>query len=170
MADLENRIRITKFDGTDFSLWKDKIINALKASDCEDSIKEAFKLEGDEDVLKGLIKKDEKAKLILMSSKQDNILRKLPRKEVKQIWKALHEKYEDKNTQNIIFVRRRFLNMKQETNETIEDYEESSCARRLFLRFESSMNFVAFMNLCGLVAMSLVVLVWWLYFRFLALF
>jgi hypothetical protein len=122
MADLENRIRITKFDGTDFSLWKDKIINALKASDCEDSIKEAFKLEGDEDVLKGLIKKDEKAKLILMSSIQDNILRKLPRKEAKQIWKALHEKYEDKNTQNIIFVRRRFLNMKQETNETIEDY------------------------------------------------
>jgi hypothetical protein len=98
MADLENRIRITKFDGTDFSLWKDKIINALKASDCEDSIKEAFKLEGDEDVLKGLIKKDEKAKLILMSSIQDNILRKLPRKEAKQIWKALHEKYEDKNT------------------------------------------------------------------------
>jgi predicted metal-binding transcription factor (methanogenesis marker protein 9) len=34
----------------------------------------------------------------------------------------LNEKYEDKNTQNIIFVRRRFLNMKQETNETIEDY------------------------------------------------
>jgi hypothetical protein len=34
----------------------------------------------------------------------------------------LNEKYEDKNTQNIFFVRRRFLNMKQETNETIEDY------------------------------------------------
>jgi hypothetical protein len=43
MADLENRIRITKFDGTDHSLWKDKIINALTASDCEDSIREAFK-------------------------------------------------------------------------------------------------------------------------------
>jgi hypothetical protein len=42
MADLANRIRITKFDGTDFSLWKDKIMNALKASECEDSIKEAL--------------------------------------------------------------------------------------------------------------------------------
>jgi hypothetical protein len=114
MADLENRITITKLDETDLSFCKDKIINALKASDCRDSIKEAFKLEGDEDVLKGLKKKDEKAKLILMSSIQDNILRKLQRKEAKQIWKALHEKCEDKNTQNIIFVRRRFLNMKQE--------------------------------------------------------
>ncbi len=81
-----------------------------------------FKLEGDEEVLKVLIKKDDKAKLILMSSIQDNILKKFPRKEAKQIWKALHEKYEDKNTQDIIFVRRRFLNMKQETNETIEHY------------------------------------------------
>jgi hypothetical protein len=59
MADLDKIITITKFDGTDFSLWKDKIINALKASDCEDSIKEKFKLEGDEDVLKRRIKKDD---------------------------------------------------------------------------------------------------------------
>jgi hypothetical protein len=86
MADPENRIRITKFDGTDFNLWKVKIINALKASDFEDSTKEAFKLEGDKDVLKGLIKTDEKAKLILMSSIQVYILRKLPRKEAKQLW------------------------------------------------------------------------------------
>jgi hypothetical protein len=56
----------------------------LKVSDFEDSTKEAFKLEGDKDVLKGLIKTDEKAKLILMSSIQVNILRKLPRKEAKQ--------------------------------------------------------------------------------------
>jgi hypothetical protein len=80
MADQDNRIRITKFDGTDFSLWKDKIINAMKASDCDETIKTEFKLEGDENVLRAFVKKDEKAKLILMSSIQDNILRKFPRK------------------------------------------------------------------------------------------
>jgi hypothetical protein len=122
MADLDNRFRITKFDGTDFSLWKDKIINALVASDCDESIKDAFKLEGDENVLKALIKKDEKAKLILMSSIQDNILRKLPRKTAKEIWTNLHAKYEDKNLQNLIFLRRRFLNSKQEANENVESY------------------------------------------------
>ena len=42
MADQDNRIRITKFDGTDFSLWKDKIINAMKASDCDETIKTEF--------------------------------------------------------------------------------------------------------------------------------
>ena len=68
MADIENRMRITKFDGTDFSLWRDKIILALTASECEDSIKDEFKLDGDENMLKLLVKKDDKAKMILMSS------------------------------------------------------------------------------------------------------
>jgi hypothetical protein len=121
MAGSDNRIQITKFDGTDFSLWKDKIITAMKASECDESIKDNFKLEGDENGLKVLIKKEDKAKLILMSSIQDNILRKLPRKSSLEIWTALHTKYEDKNTQNVIFLRRRFLNIKQESNESVED-------------------------------------------------
>ena len=122
MADIENRMRITKFDGIDFGLWRDKIILALKASECDDSIKDEFKLEGDENMLKLLVKKDDKAKLILMSSIQDNILRTLPRKTSNEIWKALHAKYEDKNTQNVIFLRRRFLNIKQESSESVEEY------------------------------------------------
>ncbi len=57
-----------------------------------------------------------------MSSIQDNILRKLSRKTAKEIWNNLHTKYEDKNLQNVIFLRRRFLNLKQEINESIENY------------------------------------------------
>ncbi len=34
----------------------------------------------------------------------------------------MHDKYEDKNTQNVIFLRRRFLNAKQESNENVEEY------------------------------------------------
>jgi hypothetical protein len=122
MAELDNRFRITKFDGTDFNLWKDKIVNALVASECDESIKQTFKIEDEEDVVKALTKKDEKAKLILMTSINDNILRKLPRKTAKDIWLILKDKYEDKNLQNVIFLRRRFLNSKQEAKESIEDY------------------------------------------------
>jgi hypothetical protein len=39
MAEPDNRFRITKFDGTDFNLWKDKIGNALGISECDESIK-----------------------------------------------------------------------------------------------------------------------------------
>ncbi len=103
-------------------MWKDKIVNALVASECDESIKQTFKIEGEEDVVKALTKKDEKAKLILMTSINDNILRKLPRKTAKDIWLSLKDKYEDKNLQNVIFLRRRFLNSKQEAKESIEDY------------------------------------------------
>ena len=57
-----------------------------------------------------------------MTSINDNMLRKLPRKTFKDIWLSLKDKYEDKNLQNVIFLRRRFLNSKQEAKESIEDY------------------------------------------------
>jgi hypothetical protein len=57
-----------------------------------------------------------------MSTIADNILRKISRKSAKDIWKSLTDKYEDRNLQNVIFLRRRFLNSKQETNESVEDF------------------------------------------------
>jgi hypothetical protein len=42
----------------------------------------------------------------------------------KSIWKALKAKYESSNIQNIISLRRKLLNIKQATNETIANYIE----------------------------------------------
>ena len=61
------RLRITKFNGDDFDLWKDKIMNALKASDCDQTIMQGFDLnEGNDQEKKAKEKTDEKAKLLLM--------------------------------------------------------------------------------------------------------
>ena len=117
------RLRITKFNGDDFDLWKDKIMNALKASDCDQTIMQGFDLnEGNDQEKKAKEKTDEKAKLLLMSSISDDILRKLARNSAKDIWKSLLERYEAKNVQRILSLRRKLLNLKQEKNETVESF------------------------------------------------
>jgi hypothetical protein len=129
MDGLDNlKTNFKKFDGTDFGLWKDKVQAALKASKCVKAIKNEFKIkEEDEDQDKAEkerknVETDDKAKFILMSTIADNILRKISRKSAKDIWKSLTDKYKDRNLQNVIFLRRRFLNSKQETNESVEDF------------------------------------------------
>jgi hypothetical protein len=129
MDGLENlKSNFKKFDGTDFVLWKDKVQAALKASKCVEAIKTEFKIkiEGEDQNKEEKEKKneetDDKTKFILMSTISDNILRKISRKSAKDIWKSLTDKYEDRNLQNGFFLRRRFLNSKQESNESVEDF------------------------------------------------
>jgi hypothetical protein len=101
MAEQDMKYNITKFNGTDFRLWKNKILIALNAGELEDVIQEEFKLDdGQEDEKKAKMKKDNK--VILVSSIHDNILRNLPIDTAKSIWKALIAKYESCNIQNII--------------------------------------------------------------------
>ncbi|CAF1118125.1 unnamed protein product, partial [Brachionus calyciflorus] len=84
MSEIGETIRfyIKKFDGNDFVLWKDKVLSALNATQCSEAIKDDFNSEGPEKKLK-----DEKAKLILMTSIEDRILRRLTRKTAHEIWK-----------------------------------------------------------------------------------
>ena len=121
------RFRITKFNGNDFSLWKDKVINALTAVECNQAITEEFDLNQNRDVN---LKKDEKVKLILMSAIHDDILRKISRKTAKDIWSGLQTRYEVRNIQQVISLRRKFFNSKQDKNETIESFIERVKSRR----------------------------------------
>ena len=117
-----------KFDGTDFVLWKDKVQAALKASKCIKATKDEFKIkiegqvEKNKENKKKNVETDDTAKFILMSTIADNILRKVSRKSAKEIWKDLTDKYEDKHLQNGFFLRRKFLNSKQESNESVEGF------------------------------------------------
>ncbi|CAF1034530.1 unnamed protein product [Brachionus calyciflorus] len=69
------RFNIKKFDGNDFVLWKEKVLSSLNAFQCSEDIKDVFNSETPEKKLK-----DEKAKLILMTSIDDRILRMLTKK------------------------------------------------------------------------------------------
>ncbi|CAF1077662.1 unnamed protein product, partial [Brachionus calyciflorus] len=111
------RFNIKKFDGTDFVLWKDKVLSALNASQCSEAIKESFESDSPEKILK-----DEKAKVILMTSIEDKILRRLKRKTAKEIWTSLTNRYENKNFLNIMCLRKKILNSKQEDNESVESF------------------------------------------------
>ncbi len=58
------KYNITKFNGTDFALWKDKSLNALNALEFEDVIKEEFDLnEGNDEARKAKKRKMKKQKL-----------------------------------------------------------------------------------------------------------
>ncbi len=74
----------------------------MTTAELDTVIKNDFNLnEGDDNEKKDKKKKDEKAKVILMSTIQDNILRNIPRDTSKNIWNALTTKYVSKNVQNI---------------------------------------------------------------------
>ena len=118
-----NKIQIKKFDGKDFVLWKNKVICALDAADCSEAIETEFNVPDDDGPLKvEAIAKNKKAKYILMNSIEDSILRRLDMNSAKDMWITLMNKYQDSNVQNIIFLRKQFLNLKQNNNETLDEF------------------------------------------------
>ena len=83
MAESDLKYSITKFNGTDYCLWKDKILNALTAEELDTVIKNDFNLnEGEDNEKKDKKKTDENGRksqsdLTILQSDytiQDNIL------------------------------------------------------------------------------------------------
>jgi len=83
MAEADLKYSITKFNGTDYCLWKDKILNALTAEELDTVIKNDFNLnEGEDNEKKDKKKTDENGRksqsdLTILQSDytiQDNIL------------------------------------------------------------------------------------------------
>jgi hypothetical protein len=66
-----------------------RIENALEASKLDQTIKPAYKIEGDENVLKEVKESDVKAKFILMSSVTDSVLKILKTTTAKDILSSL---------------------------------------------------------------------------------
>ena len=76
--------------------------------------------------VEGNTEKDEKAKLIIMSSITDKILRKIHKPTANEMWEALVKKYEDKDLQGVNFSSKKYFNSKQGANESVEDFSLSS--------------------------------------------
>jgi hypothetical protein len=129
--DLSIKIGVTKFDGSSdtFRVWKIRVVNALKADkswiacDTMFSIAEKEKEEQNTTL-------DEKAKLIIMSTITDNVLRSVYKETAKEMWAALCTKYEVKDAQGINFTRRNFFNCKQENNESVASFIERVASLR----------------------------------------
>jgi hypothetical protein len=65
----------------------------LEASKCIETLKQEFKIEGEEQEIKARKELDIKAKFILMSAISDNVLRKLLTTTAKDIWNSLNQRY-----------------------------------------------------------------------------
>jgi hypothetical protein len=124
MAEVIDQMKygIKKFDDKDFILWKMRIENALEASKLDQTIKPTYKIEGDENVMKELKESDVRAKFILMSSVTDNVLKTLVTTTAKDIWSSLKTRYGETTQANILVLRRNFLSMKQENDESVEKF------------------------------------------------
>ena len=111
------KFNVNRFDGKDFMLWKIRVENALKTNQCWNATEEGFKADDEDNE-----EKDEKAKLIIMSSITDKILRKIHKPTAKEMWEALIKKYEEKDVQGLNFSRKKFFNSKQGTSESVEEF------------------------------------------------
>ena len=113
---------LKKFDDKDFILWKVRVENALEASKCIETLKQEYKIEEDEEEIKARKELDTKAKFILMSAISDNVLRKLVTTTAKDIWNSLKTRYGETTQANVLVLKRNFLSLKQEKNETVEEF------------------------------------------------
>jgi hypothetical protein len=114
------KVSVNKFDGTDFtSLSDSKVTSALKASRLWEAVNDGFDTDAE-----GNAEKDEKARVILMTSITDSILRKSPFTSARAVWKALMKQFEVKSTRNVIFLLQRFMNHKQDEDESVENFTD----------------------------------------------
>jgi len=120
--DLNIKLGVKKFDGnrSDFKIWKIRVVAALKADKSWVACGNNFDLaeigkEAENEAL------DDKAKMIIMSTVTDSVLRNVFKETAKEMWQVLCAKYEAKDVQGLNFTRRKFLNCKQE-NESVESY------------------------------------------------
>jgi hypothetical protein len=73
-------------------------------------------------LMKELKESDVRAKFILMSSVTDNVLKTLVTTTAKDIWSSLKTRYGETTQANILVLRRNFLSMKQENDESVEKF------------------------------------------------
>jgi hypothetical protein len=111
------RIGVKKFDGNDFRTWKIRVESALMADDCWKACNTTFNI-----AEAGKVAENEKlnsrAKLIIISTISDNVLRSVYKETAKEMWAALCTKYEMKDIQGINFTRRNFFNCRQDKAES----------------------------------------------------
>ena len=123
----EKEVNIKRFDGNsiDFRVWKIRVQTAMMANDCEDAILDGFDFaESGKEAANA--KMNKKAKLIIVQSITDSILRKISKDALtdlaKDLWANIIATYESLDEFSIIFLRGKFLHLKQESNESLDSF------------------------------------------------
>ncbi|UYV72786.1 hypothetical protein LAZ67_10000706 [Cordylochernes scorpioides] len=118
---MENSVQVPKFDGKNFASWKFRIVSILEGKELDDL------LEGDppedEVKFKEWKKKDTQAKGIITCAMTDSLVALILNcKTSKDIWIALHERYEGDKKKKIIEARNDVSRLTMKKEENWEEY------------------------------------------------
>ncbi|UYV78947.1 hypothetical protein LAZ67_17000434 [Cordylochernes scorpioides] len=118
---MENSVQVPKFDGKNFASWKFRIVSILEGKELDDL------LEGDppkdEVKFKEWKKKDAQAKGIITCAMTDSLVALILNcKTSKDIWIALHERYEGDKKKKIIEARNDVSRLIMKKEENWEEY------------------------------------------------
>ncbi|UYV61727.1 hypothetical protein LAZ67_1006174 [Cordylochernes scorpioides] len=118
---MENSVQVPKFDGKNFASWKFRIVSILEGKELDDL------LEGDppedEVKFKEWKKKDAQAKGIITCAMTDSLVALILNcKTSKDIWIALHERYEGDKKKRIIEARNDVSRLTMKKEENWEEY------------------------------------------------
>ncbi|UYV81349.1 hypothetical protein LAZ67_20000875 [Cordylochernes scorpioides] len=118
---MENSVQVPKFDGENFASWKFRIVSILEGKELDDL------MEGDppedEVKFKEWKKKDAQAKGIITCAMTDSLVALILNcKTSKDIWIALHERYEGDKKKKIIEARNDVSRLTMKKEENWEEY------------------------------------------------
>ncbi|UYV71048.1 hypothetical protein LAZ67_8001527 [Cordylochernes scorpioides] len=118
---MDNSVQVPKFDGKNFASWKFRIVSILEGKELDDL------LEGDppedEVKFKEWKKKDAQAKGIITCAMTDSLVALILNcKTSKDIWIALHERYEGDKKKRIIEARNDVSRLTMKKEENWEEY------------------------------------------------
>ncbi|UYV78888.1 hypothetical protein LAZ67_17000134 [Cordylochernes scorpioides] len=118
---MENSVQVPKFDGKNFASWKFRIVSILEGKELDDLL-ECDPPE-DEVKFKEWKKKDAQAKGIITCAMTDSLVALILNcKTSKNIWIALHERYEGDKKKRIIEARNDVSRLTMKKEENWEEY------------------------------------------------
>ncbi|UYV79438.1 hypothetical protein LAZ67_17002614, partial [Cordylochernes scorpioides] len=121
IAKMENSVQVPKFDGKNFASWKFRIVSILEGKELDDLL-ESDPPE-DEVKFKEWKKKDAQAKGIITCAMTDSLVASILNcKTSKDIWIALHERYEGDKKKRIIEARNDVSRLTMRKEENWEEY------------------------------------------------
>ncbi|UYV80749.1 hypothetical protein LAZ67_19001593 [Cordylochernes scorpioides] len=118
---MENSVQVPKFDGKNFASWKFRIVSILEGKELDDLLK--GDPPKDEVKFKEWKKKDAQAKGIITCAMTDSLVALILNcKTSKDIWIALHERYEGDKKKKIIEARNDVSRLTMKKEENWEEY------------------------------------------------
>ncbi|UYV69734.1 K02A2.6-like [Cordylochernes scorpioides] len=118
---MENSVQVPKFDGKNFASWKFRIVSILEGKELDDLLERDPP--EDEVKFKEWKKKDAQAKGIITCAMTDSLVALILNcKTSKDIWIALHERYEGDKKKRIIEARNDVSRLTMKKEENWEEY------------------------------------------------